>query len=112
MFKKLFCRHTYKYYNTRIVYPSFSSYGYNSFQFVCTKCGKEVEINELDIDNDYSKYKSFYKKGIILGKEPIKSSTLSISRHNNIGICYHSPAVTLLLEDYAKLGIDLTELNN
>lgn len=111
MFRELFCKHTYKYYNTKVVYPHFSVYGYNSFQFVCTKCGKEVEVSELDIDNAYSNYKSSYKKGIVFGKDPIKSSKLSIRRHNNIGIRYESPAVTLILEDYAKQGINLMELD-
>lgn len=110
MFKKLFCKHTYKYFNTRVSHFN-SSWGYNVFQFVCTKCGKVVEISQLDIDNAYSKYKSIYNKNRVLGKEPIKSSKLSIRRYMNIGIQYESPAMTLVLEEYAKRGIDLMELD-
>lgn len=111
MFKRLFCKHKYKYYNTRVEYPFYSSYGYNVFQFVCTKCGKETEVSQLDIDNAIQKTASIYNKSIVLGKEPIKSSRFSIHRHMNLGICYDSPAATLVLEEYLKHGIDLKELD-
>lgn len=111
MFKRLFCKHTYKYYNTRVEYPIFGTYGYNVFQFVCPKCGKETEVSELDIDNAYSKFKSAYNKSRVLEESTINSSRLSIPRHMNIGICYCSPAATLLLNEYAERGIDLKEID-
>lgn len=111
MFKRLFCKHTYEHYNTKVGYFFFSNRGYNVFQFVCTKCGKEVEVNQIEIDDAYSKYKSIYNKNCVLGKQTIKSSELSIPRHMNCGILYSSPATTLVLEEYAKRGIDLTQIN-
>ena len=111
LFKWLFCKHTYKYYNTRVEHFLFSSYGYNVFQFVCTKCGDVVEVSQIDIDDAYSKYKAIYNKSCVLGKEPIKSSELTITRHMDCNVCYSSPATTLLLEEYAERGIDLTQIN-
>ena len=112
MFKRLFCKHKYKYYNTRIQYQCFGNYGYNVFQFVCTKCGKETEVSQLDIDNAIQKTKSIYNKAVALGEEPIKSSRFCIPRHMDINICYDSPAATLVLKEYSKYGIDLKELND
>lgn len=112
MFKRLFCKHKYKYYNTRVEYPAFGIYGYNVFQFVCTDCGKETEVSQLEIDNAINKAREIYNKAVVLGEEPIKSSKLSIRRHNNIGICYDSPATTLVLEAYLKnRRIDLMQLD-
>lgn len=111
MFKRLFCKHKYKYFNTKVVYPFASSWGYNAFQFVCPKCGKVVEVTETEIDDMYSKYKSKYNKNLALGEPPINSSGLTIPRHYGCGIRYESPATTLMLEEYSNRGIDLTEIN-
>lgn len=112
MFKRLFCKHKYKYYNTRVEYPAFGVYGYNVFQFVCTDCGKITEVNQLEIDDSINKAKEFYNRSIALGGERIKSSKFSIRRHNNIGVCYDSPAATLVIESYLNnRGIDLMQLD-
>ena len=111
MFKKLFCKHEYKYYNTKAIDSLLINYGYNVFQFVCPKCGRKAKVNQLDICDKISKYESIYNKAIVLGKEPIESSKLSIPRYMNIGICYESPAVTMVLEKYLKRGIDLLEID-
>lgn len=110
MFKRLFCKHTYKYFNTRVVYPFASSWGYNSFQFVCPKCGKVVEITETEIDDMYSEYQSKYNKDLALGKPPINSSRLFVPRHFSYGRLYETPVTTLVLDEYSNRGIDLTEI--
>ena len=85
--------------------------GYNSFQFVCTKCGKEIEVSELDLISEMRKAESSYNKAIALGEKPIKSSYLTIDRYNNISMGYYSPAATLVLEKYLKRGINLKEID-
>ena len=112
MLKRLFCKHKYKYYNTKTSYAPFSFYGYNVFQFICPDCGKKAEIDEYEIKHEYSKLKSKYNKNIALGGSPVESSSFSHSRCGNCGICYESPVATLMIEKYLKKGIDLRELNN
>ena len=112
MFKKLLCNHTYKYYNTRVEYATFSSYGYYVSQFICPNCQKEIEISEFDIKDEYSKLKSKYNKDLVLGGDSIKISSFSHPRHMSCGIRYESPVATLMIEKYLKQGIDLRQLNN
>lgn len=112
MFKRLFCKHKYKYYNTKVSYVPFSFCGYNVFQLVCPNCGKKINIDEYEIKHEYSKLKSYYNKNIALGGNHIESSSFSHSRCGDIGICYDSPIATLMIEKYLKKGIDLRELSD
>ena len=110
MFKKLFCKHTFKYYNTKVGYPLFGMYGYNVFQFICPNCGAEAEISEWDIADEYSKLESKYNKNLALGGDSVKTSSFSHSRYMNCGITYESPVATLMIEEYLKQGVDLKQL--
>ena len=111
MFKWLFCEHEYKFYNTKVEYPLFSNYGYNVFQFVCTKCGDEVNISEIEIKDMLSELQSNYNKSLALGGKSIKSSNIVVQRHNDIDVVYSSPAVTLMLAYYKNKGIDLSQID-
>lgn len=111
MFKWLFCKHEYKFYNTKVDYPLFSTYGHNVFQFVCTKCGDEVNISEIEIRDTLSELQSNYNKSLALGGKSVKSSNIVVKRHSNIDVLYSSPAVTLMLEYYKNKGIDLSQIN-
>ena len=106
---RLFCKHQYKYYNRKIV-SDYSSY--YVFQFVCTKCGREFSISEIELQNKLEEYLESYNRHLALGnvtKTP--KSQLSFSRKGNFGVIYEGAYVTWLLEDYLKRGIDLTELS-
>lgn len=109
LFKQTFCEHSYKFYNTKIKYDSMG-YGYNSFEFVCTKCGQEMCISEREIHNKYSEHKSNYNKKIVLGENHIEGSELIIPRYEDCDICYNSPAITLMLREYLEQGIDLKQI--
>ena len=114
MFKRLFCKHQYKYYNTVKKYLPFGIYRYNVLQFVCTECGKTTEVWVSDINMEYEELESSYRKHIALGGESIETKKLSIpcGSVSDIGTCYISPTVTLLVEKYLKRGIDLRQLND
>lgn len=111
MFKWLFCKHEYKFYNTKVEYPLFSTYGHNVFQFVCTKCGDEANISEIEIRDMLSELQSNYNKSLALGGKSVKYSNIVVERHNNINVLYSSPAVTLMLEYYKNKGIDLSQID-
>ena len=72
---------------------------------------KVVEVTESEIKDVYARYKSIYNKNLILGKDPVKTSSLSVPRHRNCNVLYESPITTFLLEDYSKRGINLTEIS-
>ena len=110
MFKKLLCKHTYKFYNKRVEYSTFGYCGYNVFQFICPNCGKEIEISEFDIEREYAALKSDYNKKLALGGTPIKVSSFSYDRHGRCRITHESPVATLMIEKYLKQGIDLRQL--
>lgn len=111
MFKWLFCKHEYKFYNTKVEYPMFSNYGHNVFQFVCPKCGSEVNITETEIRDMLNDFTSDYNKSLALGGGLIKSSNIIVARHSDIDVLYSSPAVTILLEYYKEKGIDLSQID-
>ena len=100
MFKWLFCKHEYKLYNTKVEYPLFSADGHNVFQFVCIKCGDEVNISEIEIRDMLSELQSNYNKSLALDGKSVKYSNIVVERHNDINVSYSSPAVTLMLEYY------------
>lgn len=111
MFKRLFCKHEYQFYNTKVEYPLFSSFGHNVFQFVCPKCEDEVNISETEIKDMLSELQSNYNKSLALGGQSVESSNIVVKRHNNIDVLYGSPAVTLMLEYYKGKGIDLSQID-
>ena len=111
MFKWLFCKHEYQFYNTKVEYPLFSTWGHNVFQFVCTKCGDEVDITETEIRDMISELQSDYNKSLALGGQPVKSSNIVVDRHQDLNVLYSSPAVTLMLEYYKEKGIDLSQID-
>lgn len=54
--KRLFCEHEYKYFNiTKKSRPSGVHRLYH-FHFVCPKCGKEITVDEYEIDNTFEYY--------------------------------------------------------
>ena len=112
MFKWLFCKHEYKFYNTKVEYPLFGTYGHNVFQFVCPKCGSEVNISETEIKDMLSDLQSDYRRSLALGGNPIEVSELTVPRHLNIDVLYSSPAVTIMLKYYKDKGIDLCQISN
>ena len=111
MFERLFCKHNYKFYNTKVEYSFSNYYRYNDFQFVCTKCGKETSVSEIEIDDMFADLKSSYKKSLVLGGDAVKTSELTIPRHRNCDILYRSPVTTVMLDEYAKRGIDLKQID-
>lgn len=111
MFKWLRCKHEYKFYNTKVEYPFGSIYEHNVFQFVCPRCGSEVNISETEIKDMLSELKSDYNRSLALGGKPVESSDIVIDRHNNINVVYSSPAVTLMLNYYKDKGIDLSQID-
>lgn len=111
MFKKLLCKHSYNFYNTRIDYDFFG-YGYYSFEFICPKCKKEIAISQREIDYLWKKFKSEYKKSVALGGEQIDSSKFSIPHYQDCDHLYISPVATLILRKYLECGIDLRQISN
>lgn len=104
MFEWLFCKHKYKMYNIK------DDHGYSVYQFICTKCKKEINISVSEIKNMISKFQSDYNNSLILGGRPIKSSEMIVN-YNDTNVVYSSPAVTLMFEYYKNKGIDLTQIN-
>ena len=103
---------SYKYYNTDEKCPSiFAIYKENYFQFVCTEWGHVVEISEKEIENRLRQLKAEYRKQVALGGEEVESSRLVIKKYISLyPICYESPVVTLLVNEYLEDGIDLKQI--
>ena len=109
LFKSNICEHSYKFYNIGTLYDSFG-YGYYEYQFVCTKCGKEVNVTQREINDRYEEINKDYRKRLVMGGQPINSREFSIPRYQDCDICYWSPSATLLLEHYSSRGIDLRQI--
>ena len=116
MFKKIFqrfcspiCEHTYKFYNENVLYDHLG-YGYYEFQYVCTKCGHEVSVNQRELDDAYLSIKREYNKSLVMGGSPVGNSEFTIPHYRDCDWCYCGPVATLVLERYASRGIDLTQI--
>ena len=109
IFESKICEHSYKFYNIGTLYDSLGC-GYYEYQFVCTKCGKEVNVTQREIADRYEELNKDYRKRLAMGGQPINSNEFSIPRYQNCDRCYWSPSATLLLEHYASRGIDLKQI--
>ena len=105
------CNHKFVYYNKDIVSKSYSLAQYE-FSFVCTLCERVYKISYNDILSLLSKLKEDYNKKIVLKSiNKIKTSEISIPVLNDTTHLYISPYVTLLIDYYNTLGINILEIS-
>ena len=109
IFKPL-CNHEFKYYNRSTYVKGWVVL--TKYHFICKKCEKTITITEEEIDSKVEYYKEQYARQKALGRDDeIKSTSFSLDRIDNIGICYGGRHVTLALKYYKQRGIDLWEIN-
>lgn len=109
---KLFCKHEYKYFNTREVFVSGTiCFFVNKYDFVCKKCGKNITIDGDALSRLLEKEKGNMRKKQILNKDYVYSSKkILIPKYIGTYI-YEGKFVDCVLQKYKKYGIDLLELS-